>query len=488
MAQLLDRISARHLNGRSRPTPRILQFGGGNFLRGFIDWKIDRMNEAAGTDWGIVILRSVGGRDASALNEQDGIYTVLSRGIGPEGTALSEPRVVGAVREEIDCQANWSRVLDLAARPEIEVILSNTTETGIVFDPDARLADAPPASFPAKLTALLAHRWRTLGPDAPGWQVIPCELTDRAGDTLAARVHDHARAWNLPQGFLDWLAARVPFYNTLVDRIVTGAPKADRDDIEVALGYRDPCLTTAELFHFLAIEQRADQPNLRLRLADHDAGTVVVPDVSGLKLRKVAILNGAHTALCPLALLAGVPTVGAAMGIDAARQFLTRTLDDEIIPTLDLPPAETAAFAADVLRRFANPFVQHQWHDISLNAVSKIRTRNLDRMAAFEADRGHPPRRLTLSLAAWILFYLGRFPGAQHLPPRDTPEVLATFAGLRGLDDPHDLAAAVLAEPMFWGKPIDDPTLLAALAKELRRLGERLHAKPDLPSLLALAE
>ena len=488
MAQILDRISARHLNGRPRPTPRILQFGGGNFLRGFIDWKIDRMNEDAGTDWGIVILRSVGGRDGSALNEQDGIYTVLSRGIGPEGTAVSEPRVVGAVREEIDCQADWTRVLALAARSEIEVILSNTTETGIVFDPATRLTDTPPASFPAKLTALLAHRWRTLGPDAPGWQVIPCELTDRAGDTLAALVQDHARAWDLPQGFLDWLAAQVPFYNTLVDRIVTGAPKADRAGIEAALGYRDPCLTTTELFHFLAIEQRADQPDLRLRLADHDPGTAVVPDVSGLKLRKVAILNGAHTALCPLALLAGVPTVGAAMGIDAARQFLTRTLDDEIIPTLDLPPAETAAFAADVLRRFANPFVQHQWHDISLNAVSKIRTRNLDRMAAFQADHGHPPRRLTLSLAAWILFYLGRFPGAERLPPRDTPEVLATFAALCGMEDPQDLAAAALAESLFWGRSIDSPGLRVALATDLRALADRLREGAGPEALLALAD
>lgn len=183
MAQFLDRISAGHLNGRPRPSPRILQFGGGNFLRGFIDWKIDRMNETAGTDWGIVILRSVGeaGRIRAERTGRDLHRPVARDRAGGDrrfGTAA-----VGAVREEIDCQADWTRVLNLAARPQIEVILSNTTETGIVFDPVARLTDTPPTSFPAKLTALLAHRWRTLGPDAPGWQVIPCELTDRAGDT-----------------------------------------------------------------------------------------------------------------------------------------------------------------------------------------------------------------------------------------------------------------------------------------------------------------
>ena len=484
----MDRISARHLNGRPRPTPRILQFGGGNFLRGFIDWKIDRMNETAGTDWGIVILRSVGGRDGSALNDQDGIYTVVSRGIGADGIPVSEPRVVAAVREEIDCSADWARVLDLAARPEIAVILSNTTETGIVFDLAARLTDAPPASFPAKLTALLAHRWQRLGPDAPGWQVIPCELTDRAGDTLAALVRDHARAWNLPAAFLDWLDARVPFYNTLVDRIVTGAPKADRAAVEAALGYHDPCLTTTELFHFLAIEQRPDQPSLTLRLADHDPGTVVVPDVAQLKLRKVAILNGAHTALCPLALLSGVPTVGAVMEIPAARQFLARLFDHEILPFLDLPPDETRAFASEVLRRFANPFVQHYWHDISLNAVSKIRARNLDRMAAFQARQHSVPPGLTLSLAAWVLFYLGRFADAERLPPRDTAEVLKAFSDLREIADADALAWAVLEDERFWGRRIGDAVLSGALARDLRRLADLLPMKPDLPSLLALAE
>ena len=484
----MDRISAHHLNGRPRPTPRILQFGGGNFLRGFIDWKIDRMNEVAGTDWGIVILRSVGGRDGSALNDQDGLYTVVSRGLDAQGKARTETRVVAAVREEIDCSAQWSRVLDLAARPEIAVILSNTTETGIMFDPAARSTDAPPASFPAKLTALLAHRWRVLGPDVPGWQVIPCELTDRAGDTLAALVRDHARAWDLPPAFLHWLDSRVPFYNTLVDRIVTGAPKADRAAVEASLGYHDPCLTTTELFHFLAIEQRPDQPPLTLQLADHDPGTVVVPDVANLKLRKVAILNGAHTALCPLALLAGVPTVGAAMEIPAARHFLTQLFQHEILPFLDLPPTDTQVFAEEVLRRFANPFVQHYWHDIALNAVAKIRARNLDRMTAHQAAKDKPPPGLTLSLAAWVLFYLRRFPGADQVPPRDTAEVLAAFADLTATNDPYALARAVLGDTRFWGKPIDDPSLVAALAKDLRRLGERLNTKPDLPSLLALAE
>lgn len=480
----MEPLSSHHLNGRPRPTPRILQFGGGNFLRGFIDWKIDRMNQVAGTDWGIVILRSVGGREGSALNDQDGIYTVLSRGLGPDGQAVSAPRVVAAVRGEVDCSARWADVLDLALRPEIAVILSNTTETGITFDASARPDDAPPGSFPAKLTALLLHRWQGLGPDAPGWQVIPCELTDRSGDALGAMVRAHARAWRVPQGFLDWLDRHVPFYNTLVDRIVTGPPKADRQAIEAALGYHDPCLTTAELFHFLAVEQRADQPPLLLPLADHDPGTVIVRDVTPLKLRKVAILNGAHTALCPLALLAGVATVGQAMDMAPVRDFLTRLLQDEVTPFLDLPPDETAAFAAETLCRFSNPFVHHLWHDISLNAVSKIRARNLDRMAAYEAHHGRPPPALTLSLAAWVLFNLGRFPGAERLPPRDTDQVKARFDALRDISDPTRLAALVLTDAGLWGRRIDSPALVGGLAASIDHLAAGVAAGADLGRLL----
>ena len=484
----MDRIDARQLHGRPRPTPRILQFGGGNFMRGFMDWKIDRMNEQAGTDWGIVILRSVGGREGSALNDQDGIYTVVSRGIDASGNAASEARVIAAVRGEIDCNADWDRVLDLAARPEIRVILSNTTETGIVFDPAARQDSAPPASFPAKLTALLLHRWQVLGPAARGWHVIPCELTDRSGDALAALVRDHARQWQLAAGFADWLDREVVFFNTLVDRIVTGAPRADRDEIEVSLGYSDPCLTTSELYHFLAIEQRPNQPKPMLALAEHDSGTVVVPDVTPLKLRKVAILNGAHTALCPLALLGGVATVGEAMAMPQVREFLDRLLDTEVLPWLDLPSASKQEFAAETLRRFSNPYVHHQWRDISLNSISKIRARNLDRMQAGLEATGNAPHGLTLSLAAWCLFYLGRFPGAADLTPRDTPEVLALFGSMQAISEPHELARTILGETGLWGRRMDMPVLCAALASQMRALGNALEQGADLPALLQLQD
>ncbi len=455
---------------RPRPPPRILQFGGGNFLRGFIDWKIDRMNEAAGLDWGVVILRSVGSTQGSALNAQDGLYTVLSRGVDEGGQAVSQPRIVACVRGEVSCQTDWPQVVALACDPQVTVVFSNTTEAGIVHDPAARLTDAPPAAFPAKLTVLLHHRWQALGP-GHGWHIIPCELTDQSGDALRRIVLQHAADWGLAPGFVTWIAQENAFFNTLVDRIVPGYPKTGIAEIEAALGYADPCLTAAELYHFLAVEQRAGQPTPRLPLAEWDDGTIVTPDVTPYKLRKVAILNGAHTALCPLALLIGVPSVAEAVTHPVGAAFLNRVLQTEVIPFLNLAPDDLQSFAAAVQRRFANPYIRHLWHDISLNALAKVRHRNLDRMQAYAARHGRPAPMLSLSMAAWLVFYLGRFEGAAALPPRDAPDVLAQVARLRPLA-PEALVRGFLGDAGLWGQSTATEALVAEVLRDFVTLTE----------------
>ncbi|MEI6800536.1 MAG: altronate oxidoreductase, partial [Pseudomonadota bacterium] len=249
----LPPLSATHLNGRPRPQPRILQFGGGNFLRGFMDWKIDRLNEASGSDWGVMILRSLGSTDGSALNAQEGLYTVVSRGIGEDGAAQSHSRLVASVLGELSCDGDWDRVLGLARTPMIEVVVSNTTEAGIAYVAGQTATDSPPASFPAKLTRLLVERYHALGHlPGMGWQVLPCELTENSGDRLRDLVLRHADEWAVGAACLDWIERETVFYNTLVDRIVTGHPgQQAAAELETALGYRDPCLTTAELFHLL---------------------------------------------------------------------------------------------------------------------------------------------------------------------------------------------------------------------------------------------
>ena len=213
------------------------------------------------------------------------------------------------------------------------------------------------------------------------------------------------RDWDLGADFMSWLESKNAFFNTLVDRIVPGYPRDEAADIEKELGYLDPLMVTGELFHFLVIEQREGKPDLCLPMAEKDAGTVIVPNADGYKERKVAILNGAHTGLCPLALLSGTNSVKEAMDNEAARGFLNTMLETEIIPYLSLPREELNEFSAEVLRRFANPFIVHRWYDISLNGLAKFHTRNLPRFESAMAATGKAPRCMSLSLAAWLAFY-----------------------------------------------------------------------------------
>lgn len=471
-------IDASALNGRPRPRARILQWGEGNFLRAFVDWKIDRMNEAGGLDWGVVIVRPIAQGNPHWLNEQDGLYTVLSRGVADDGAKVSEARVVGSVLKEIGAHQHWDEVLRLARDPEITVVISNTTDAGIAYVPTVKYADAPQASFPGKMTRLLHERWQAFGgkPEA-GWQMIACELIDHNGDELRRIVLQHAEEWGLEPAFIAWVKEANAFYNTLVDRIVPGYPRDDAEAIEAELGYTDRFMTTGELFHFFVIERQPGQPELRLPLATHDPDTIVVPDATPYKARKVAILNGAHTALCALSLISGVATVGEAVTTRVGAKFLDRLLNEEVIPFLSLPRDELQAFADAVLRRFANPYIRHLWYDISLNGLVKYQTRDLDRLTAYLDRHGKPAPLMTLALASWLVFYLGRFPGSEAYPPRDAADILERIKAIGALDDGSDkgreaMVAAYLGESSFWGKSIDTPALRTAVLADFAALTE----------------
>ena len=447
---------------RPRPRPQILQFGGGNFLRGFFDWKIDRMNEAAGTDWGIVILRSIGSTEQSHLNAQDGLYTVLSRGLDEAGKARSEARLVESVLQELSCQTQWDEVLALACDKGISVVVSNTTDAGIVYDAQARFDDLPAASFPGKVTQLLHARWRSLGggPNT-GLQFLACELSDQAGDELRRHVLAHATAWELEDDFAAWVKSANSFHNTLVDRIVSGFPGSEIASVWQELGYEDRCVTTAELYHSLVIEVRPDQIPMRIPLADWDAGTQVVGDVQPYKLRKVAILNGAHTAMCPLALLAGIETVGEFVGERAGVTLLHHLFDREIKPFVDLPKAELDQFADAVLVRFGNPHIRHAWRDISLNSLAKFKARNLDRLLAYRTCHGAPPRLTSLSLSALLRLDPHYWNVAQGEPEGSRDAAIEQF----------------LSNPAIWGTSIDFPDIRRAVLSGLEFLD---RGKPTL--------
>ncbi|KZK88574.1 Altronate oxidoreductase [Pseudovibrio sp. Ad46] len=474
----MKRISEKNLAGRPRPTPRVIQFGEGNFLRAFMDWKIDRMNENAGTDFGVVVVRPIDGGIPFSLNDSDGVYSAITRGVDQNGEPVCDVHQVACIRQELSAVRDWQDVLALARNTDFQTVISNTTEAGITYVPNCRLQDEPPASFPAKITRLLLERFNSNGrTNAPGFQFLPCELIDKNGDNLEEIVMMHARDWGLLKEFTDWINSQSAFYNTLVDRIVPGYPRDEAKVLEAKLGYEDPLMVAAELFHFLVIEKREDQPELLLPLEKYDDGTLITSNADGYKERKVAILNGAHTGFCPLALLSQTETVQSAIDHPVGRAFLKDMLQEEIIPFLSLPTEELSAFSDEVLRRFANPYIKHRWYDISMNGIAKFQTRNLPRFESYTTTKGKPPRHMALSLAAWLIFYSGAFNHAVNLPARDASDVLERFEALKSIQEAKGtdtMIRAFLSEEAFWHKSIASDALVALVLEALAFL----QAKP----------
>ena len=421
------------LNRHDFPGPhypeRIIQFGEGNFLRAFIDWQIDLLNEHTDLNAGVVVVRPIQSDFPPSLNTQDGLYTTIIRGLNEKGDAVSDARLIRSVNREINVYNEYDAFLRLAHNPEMRFVFSNTTEAGIGYHAGDTFEDAPAVSYPAKLTRLLFERFSHFnGAPDKGWVIIPCELIDYNGDALRELVLRYAQEWALPTAFTEWLNDANCFCSTLVDRIVTGYPREEVAALQAELGYQDGFLDTAEHFYLFVI-QGPDSLASELRLDKFPLNVLIVDDIRPYKERKVAILNGAHTALVPVAFQAGLDTVGEAMNDADVCAFVEKAIYEEIIPVLDLPRDELESFASAVTGRFRNPYIRHQLLSIALNGMTKFRTRILPQLLAGQKATRSLPARLTFALAALIAFYRGERNGESY-PVQDDAYWLARFQQL----------------------------------------------------------
>jgi tagaturonate reductase len=473
---------------RARDLPeRVLQFGEGNFLRGFVDWMLERMNRQGLFNGRAVLVQPIAQGSAELINEQDGLYTLLLRGVAA-GSRSEQRELVTSVSRCLDPYRDFDAVLALAREPELRFVVSNTTEAGIRLDPDDRLDARPACSFPAKLTQLLYARFQHFDADpARGWVILPCELIERNGDALERAVKQLARDWALPVEFEAWLNRSSVFTNTLVDRIITGFPKDDADMLTSQLGYQDALMVAGEVFHCWVIESpRPLEEELPLARAGLDV--VWTQDMTPYRERKVRILNGAHTLVALAAFLAGKDTVRECMDDPLFRGYVESALALEILPTLTLPAAELSSFASSVLERFGNPFIQHPLLNISLNSVSKYKARLLGTVLDNQRQ-GRSSPRLEFALAALLAFYrgselsegtlMGERQGTPY-PIRDEARVLEHFASV-WRQSPSGACSAeccarlvndTLARQDFWGCALNEvsPHLTVAVAGHLNAI------------------
>ena len=381
---------------------KILQFGEGNFLRAFVDDFIDLANERVGYNGKAVLVQPIAQGLTDLINRQEGLYTLYLRG-NENGRRVDEKRVISCVSRCINPYGDWDKVLEAARSPEMEIVVSNTTEAGIVHDTESRFEQEPPVSFPAKLTRVLYERWQA---GQKGLVILSCELIDNNGKELKRCVNQYIEDWKLEDGFRRWVNEENIFCSTLVDRIVPGRIR-DAEEVKRLAeenGYEDPLTDVGEVFGIWVIE---GPEGLEDRLPFKKAGVpvIVVPDVTPYKKRKVRILNGAHTGFVLGAYLAGFDIVRECMEDDTVRSFMNKMLYDEVIPTLPLDKKDLEDFAKAVQDRFNNPFVNHELMSISLNSTSKWRARNMPSFLEYIEEKKELPKCLTASLAAYIAFY-----------------------------------------------------------------------------------
>lgn len=375
----------------------VMQFGEGGFLRGFVDYFFQKLNDSGLYEGKIVVVQPIEKGLVSVLNRQKGEYNLYLRGID-QGRLVNEHTHMTVISRGINPYEDYAEFLKLAHNPDLRVIVSNTTEAGIAYPGTESIQDEPPKSYPAKLTRFLWERYQAgLG----GFILLPCELIDHNADFLKEYVLKYAKLWELPDEFLQWIEKENDFCNTLVDRIVTGYPREEAEQMNRELGYEDQLLDTAEPFHLWVI-----QGNHEDELPFQKAGYHIVwtDDVTPYKKRKVRILNGAHTSMVLAAHLYGLQTVGECMKDDLVSAVLKKAVFEEIIPTLGNSETDRE-FGNAVLERFSNPYIKHQLLSIALNSVSKFKVRVLPSILEYKEQNGVYPKALTFSLAALLAFY-----------------------------------------------------------------------------------
>lgn len=375
----------------------VLQFGTGNFLRGFADFFIDALNKQGLYGGKIVVVSPTNSKAVEKINAQKGRYNLLLRGI-ENGKEVSSINEINSISRAVNPYADFDGFLSLAKNPDLRFIISNTTEAGISFDDACKITDKPAGAFPAKLTQFLYKRYKN---NLNGFVILACELIDNNGKELEKCVLDYANLWCLEDDFASWIKTENTFSNTLVDRIVTGYPKDEAELIFDEIGYRDNLLDTAEPYHLWVIEGDFED---ELPLQKAGFNVIWTDNVALYKKMKVRILNGSHTSLVFPSLLCNVETVGESLKDEQLNAFLNTCLFDYILPMLDNTD-EIKSFANAVLERFSNPYIRHLWKSISLNSVSKFTARTLPTVNDYVDKNNCPPKPLVFSLACLIEYY-----------------------------------------------------------------------------------
>lgn len=446
----MKKLNRTNVDTKQYPV-KVLQFGDGNFLRGFADWMVQKLNDETAFSGSVVTVAPLRRDRPSVPDGQDNLYHVVLRGI-TEGQAIDSVQLISCVTQCLNPYAQFDQFIGTADIPTLCFVISNTTEAGISFNEGDTL-DKPADAFPAKVTQLLYRRFQNFqGDRSKGLIFLPCELIENNGSMLRKLVLRYAAEWSLPERFTAWVNHACLFCNTLVDRIVTGYPAAYAPQIEHRTGFEDKRMVAAEPYHLWVIEADESLQEM-LPVKDTQLNIKFTSNLAPYRISKVRILNGAHTAMTMVGYLRGLRTVQEAIEDPWMAVFLQELVAEEIIPTVPLPVDEVTRYAHQVFARFRNPDIRHELKSIALNSVSKFKTRLLPTLLDYHTATGKLPARLVQTFAALIVFYRGSWRG-EILPVHDNAEALTAMAECWAHPDAPRLRK-LLSNETLWGSDLN---------------------------------
>jgi len=388
---------------------KVLQFGTGVLLRGLCDYFIDKANKKGIFNGRVVVVKSTDKGGADDFNEQDGLYTHLVKGV-ENGQPVEESILNAAISRTLSARTQWHEILHCAKNPEMQVVISNTTEVGIALMEGDKITNNPPVSFPVKLLAFLHERWEHFeGSASSGMVIIPTELLVNNGDILKGIVLQQAEKNGLEPQFIEWLKQHNHFCNSLVDRIVPGKPDKEMiEELQAKTGYQDNLMVLSEVYRLWAIQGNEHVRNV-LSFAQVDSGVIIEKDIEIYRELKLRMLNGTHTLQCGMSYLLGFRLIKDVMANSYWSRIITNLMLGEIALAIPykIDSKVRDRFGRMVLDRFRNPFLNHKLLDISVQYTTKMKMRNIPILLQYYKEFGKPPELFAMGFAAYLQFMKG---------------------------------------------------------------------------------
>ncbi|WP_316755166.1 tagaturonate reductase [Pedobacter aquatilis] len=496
---ILSRDNLKNINGENVKVPaaellelpeRVIQFGTGVLLRGLPDYFIDKANRNGVFNGRVLVVKSTSQGGADAFSKQDNLYTLCVKGI-EDGINVEENTINSSISRVLSAAQDWTEILKAAHNPDLQIVISNTTEVGIVLSED-KITDNPPQSYPGKLLAFLHERYKAFNGSAEsGMVIVPTELisdnADKLKDILLKLSVQNKLSWDFEQ----WLKTSNHFCKSLVDRIVPGKlPAAEQKAIQTQLGYQDELMIMAEPFRLWAIESSNPKVKEILSFEKADKGIFIVPSINKFKELKLRLLNGTHTLSCGLAILAGFDTVKEAMANEAFASYVSNLMQQEIAHSLendDITYQDAVDFASSVIDRFSNPSLEHKWQAITLNFTSKMQMRNMPLIRKYYSQKNEVPPLIALGLSAYIIFmnttkdganYIANVKGKAYPVQDEFAEILYDY-----WQNPETAIDNILGDRRLWDKNLNNYPGFNAAIKNYVDLLQNAGAEETLSNL-----